>query len=160
MLAAAAPAECPVSPAEAVATTCRMNHPLLPCSHAGVQHAIVMGDVTYGACCVDDFSAAALAADLLVHYGHSCLVPVDITQAGLLMHHLASNISAWCTTATAVWCPSTSPRQALLTNGLMSSVGLFQMGLAHTCFVPLTVAGLRMVCCATLGRGVSVQGVI
>jgi diphthamide biosynthesis enzyme Dph1/Dph2-like protein len=59
------------------------NPPWFPCdSHAGVRHAVVMGDVTYGACCVDDFSAAALAADLLVHYGHSCLVPVDVTQAG------------------------------------------------------------------------------
>ncbi|KAL4394693.1 hypothetical protein AHAS_Ahas02G0177500 [Arachis hypogaea] len=37
------------------------------------------GDVTYGACCVDDFSAAALSADLLIHYGHSCLVPIDST---------------------------------------------------------------------------------
>jgi 2-(3-amino-3-carboxypropyl)histidine synthase len=39
-----------------------------------------MGDVTYGACCVDDYSAAALGAELLVHYGHSCLVPVDVTS--------------------------------------------------------------------------------
>ncbi|KAG5518649.1 hypothetical protein PMAC_002618 [Pneumocystis sp. 'macacae'] len=36
-----------------------------------------MGDVTYGACCVDDYTAKALGCDLLVHYGHSCLVPVD-----------------------------------------------------------------------------------
>lgn len=35
--------------------------------------AVVMGDVTYGACCVDDFTARALGADFLVHYGHSCL---------------------------------------------------------------------------------------
>ena len=34
---------------------------------------IVMGDVTYGACCVDDFTARALGADFLIHYGHSCL---------------------------------------------------------------------------------------
>lgn len=34
-----------------------------------------MGDVTYGACCVDDLSASALGCSLLVHYGHSCLVP-------------------------------------------------------------------------------------
>ncbi|GIL65397.1 hypothetical protein Vafri_19153 [Volvox africanus] len=46
---------------------------------AGVEHTLVMGDVTYGACCIDDFSAAALGADFLVHYGHSCLVPVDVT---------------------------------------------------------------------------------
>lgn len=38
---------------------------------------IIMGDVTYGACCVDDFTAVSLGADFLVHYGHSCLVPVD-----------------------------------------------------------------------------------
>ncbi|GIM17106.1 hypothetical protein Vretimale_19640 [Volvox reticuliferus] len=46
---------------------------------AGVEHTLVMGDVTYGACCIDDFSASALGADFLVHYGHSCLVPVDVT---------------------------------------------------------------------------------
>nr|NVI71035.1 putative diphthamide biosynthesis protein 1 [Cucujiformia] len=33
----------------------------------------------YGACCVDDLTAKSLGADLLVHYGHSCLVPVDQT---------------------------------------------------------------------------------
>jgi len=45
-----------------------------------VEQVIILGDVTYGACCIDDFSAAALGADFLVHYGHSCLVPVDITS--------------------------------------------------------------------------------
>ncbi|KAI8051323.1 putative diphthamide synthesis protein-domain-containing protein [Syncephalis plumigaleata] len=40
---------------------------------------VVMGDVTYGACCVDDFTARALGCDFMVHYGHSCLVPVNVT---------------------------------------------------------------------------------
>jgi len=40
---------------------------------------VIMSDVTYGACCVDDFSARALGCDLMVHYGHSCLIPVDQT---------------------------------------------------------------------------------
>ncbi|XP_027180452.1 2-(3-amino-3-carboxypropyl)histidine synthase subunit 1 [Coffea eugenioides] len=44
-----------------------------------VTHCFVLGDVTYGACCVDDLSAAALSADLLIHFGHSCLVPIDFT---------------------------------------------------------------------------------
>lgn len=39
----------------------------------------VLGDVTYGACCIDDLGAKALGADLLVHYGHSCLVPLTTT---------------------------------------------------------------------------------
>jgi 2-(3-amino-3-carboxypropyl)histidine synthase len=42
---------------------------------------VIMGDVTYGACCVDDFSARALDCDLMVHYGHSCLVPIDRTDS-------------------------------------------------------------------------------
>jgi len=46
---------------------------------AGVE-CVILGDVTYGACCVDDFSSKALGCDFLVHYGHSCLVPITITQ--------------------------------------------------------------------------------
>lgn len=42
---------------------------------------VIMGDVTYGACCIDDFTACALGVDLLVHYGHSCLIPIDQTSA-------------------------------------------------------------------------------
>ncbi|XP_065160417.1 2-(3-amino-3-carboxypropyl)histidine synthase subunit 1 [Atheta coriaria] len=38
---------------------------------------LIMGDVTYGACCVDDLTAKALGVELLVHYGHSCLIPMD-----------------------------------------------------------------------------------
>uniref|UniRef100_A0A7N4V6R6 2-(3-amino-3-carboxypropyl)histidine synthase subunit 1 n=1 Tax=Sarcophilus harrisii TaxID=9305 RepID=A0A7N4V6R6_SARHA len=54
--------------------------------------AIVMGDVTYGACCVDDFTARALGVDFLVHYGHSCLVPIDISAQGLRMLYVFVDI--------------------------------------------------------------------
>ena len=37
----------------------------------------ILGEVTYGACCVDDFTAKALGCDFLIHYGHSCLISVD-----------------------------------------------------------------------------------
>ncbi|CAG8555703.1 8744_t:CDS:10 [Funneliformis mosseae] len=40
---------------------------------------LIMGDVTYGACCVDDYTAKSLDCDFMVHYGHSCLVPVNVT---------------------------------------------------------------------------------
>lgn len=40
---------------------------------------LIMGDVTYGACCIDDYTARALECDLLVHYAHSCLIPVSTT---------------------------------------------------------------------------------
>ncbi|PVV00792.1 hypothetical protein BB560_003880 [Smittium megazygosporum] len=41
---------------------------------------VIMGDVTYGACCIDDYSAISLGCDFMVHYGHSCLVPVNTTK--------------------------------------------------------------------------------
>ena len=41
---------------------------------------VIMGDVTYGACCIDDLCAKELGCDFMVHYGHSCLVPVDVTS--------------------------------------------------------------------------------
>jgi 2-(3-amino-3-carboxypropyl)histidine synthase len=41
---------------------------------------VIQADVTYGACCIDDYTALALGCDLLVHYGHSCLVPITTTQ--------------------------------------------------------------------------------
>nr|XP_032644202.1 2-(3-amino-3-carboxypropyl)histidine synthase subunit 1 [Chelonoidis abingdonii] len=47
---------------------------------------VVMGDVTYGACCVDDYTARALGADFMVHYGHSCLVPIDATQGVRMLY--------------------------------------------------------------------------
>lgn len=39
--------------------------------------AIIFGDTNFGACCVDDITAKRLNVDLLVHFGHSCLVPTD-----------------------------------------------------------------------------------
>lgn len=50
----------------------------------GGAKVMVLGDVTYGACCVDDYTAAKLGTDLLVHYGHSCLVPITATKIKVL----------------------------------------------------------------------------
>lgn len=48
--------------------------------HFAKVRVIILADVTYGACCIDDFTSRKLGADLLVHYGHSCLVPVGVTS--------------------------------------------------------------------------------
>jgi len=50
----------------------------------GNVETLIMGDVTYGACCIDDYTAKALGCDLMVHYGHSCLVPIDVAQMNTL----------------------------------------------------------------------------
>jgi len=72
---------------EAKATTVALQLPeglqMFACALADIigefaeVEVVVLGDVTYGACCVDDLTARALGADMLVHYGHSCLVPID-----------------------------------------------------------------------------------
>lgn len=38
---------------------------------------LILGDVTYGACCVDDLASKQLGCDFIVHYGHSCLVKIQ-----------------------------------------------------------------------------------
>lgn len=53
---------------------------------------VVMGDVSYGACCIDDFTARALDCDFIVHYAHSCLVPIDITDIKVLYVFVTINI--------------------------------------------------------------------
>lgn len=45
---------------------------------------VILGDVTYGACCVDDYTAKSLDCDFMIHYGHSCLVPVTKTTVKTL----------------------------------------------------------------------------
>lgn len=40
----------------------------------------ILGDTTYGACCVDDISSYYLGVDLLVHYAHSCLIPSPLLK--------------------------------------------------------------------------------
>ncbi|XP_022649359.1 2-(3-amino-3-carboxypropyl)histidine synthase subunit 1-like isoform X1 [Varroa destructor] len=65
---------------------------------------IVFGDVTYGACCIDDLGAKALCVDLLVHYGHSCLIPIErndslkvlyvFVDIKIDIHHLKETVKA------------------------------------------------------------------
>ncbi|EEF33376.1 2-(3-amino-3-carboxypropyl)histidine synthase subunit 1 [Ricinus communis] len=67
---------------------------------AGVTHCFILGDVTYGACCIDDLSALALGADLLIHYGHSCLVPIDATKIPCLYVFVEIKIDVECLIST------------------------------------------------------------
>lgn len=53
---------------------------------------VVMGDVSYGACCIDDYTARALDCDFIAHYAHSCLVPIDVTAIKVLYIFVTINI--------------------------------------------------------------------
>lgn len=41
---------------------------------------MVIGDENYGACCIEDVGGFIAKADFLIHYGHSCLVPIPETK--------------------------------------------------------------------------------
>lgn len=64
---------------------------------------LILGDVTYGACCIDDLASKKLGCDFIVHYGHSCLVPIPemtiknvlyvFVEIGIDVRHLLETIS-------------------------------------------------------------------
>jgi 2-(3-amino-3-carboxypropyl)histidine synthase len=64
---------------------------------------LILGDVTYGACCVDDLASKKLGCDFIVHYGHSCLVPIPemtisnilyvFVEIGIDLRHLVDSIA-------------------------------------------------------------------
>jgi diphthamide biosynthesis enzyme Dph1/Dph2-like protein len=47
--------------------------------------------VTYGACCIDDYSARALGCDLIIHYGHSCLGNLNFIIRVLSKRYIKKN---------------------------------------------------------------------
>ncbi|KAF3911557.1 hypothetical protein ABW20_dc0110262 [Dactylellina cionopaga] len=55
---------------------------------------LIMGDVTYGACCIDDYTARALGCDFMVHYAHSCLIPSDVNKIKTLYVFVSIDIDA------------------------------------------------------------------
>ena len=58
---------------------------------AGVE-VVIFGDVTYGACCIDDMTAMSLGCDFLVHFAHSCLVPITNMLPGLKVMYVFVDI--------------------------------------------------------------------
>ncbi|KAI0984618.1 hypothetical protein GJ496_004562 [Pomphorhynchus laevis] len=55
--------------------------------------AVIIGDVTYGACCIEDTTAYLLGCDLIIHYGHSCLISIDELPSGLKAMYIFVRIS-------------------------------------------------------------------
>lgn len=37
---------------------------------------MIVADENYGACCIEDQAGFLFGADFIIHYGHSCLVPI------------------------------------------------------------------------------------
>jgi 2-(3-amino-3-carboxypropyl)histidine synthase len=99
---------------------------------------LIMGDVTYGACCIDDYTARALGCDLLVHYAHSCLIPVDVTKIKTLYVFVDISIDTAHLLATL---------ERNFTSGqIIAIVGTIQFNATlHGIRAPLEKAGFRVV---------------
>ena len=61
---------------------------------------VIAADVTYGACCIDDVTAKAIGSDFMIHYAHSCLIPIqDMTIKVLYVFvDILINIDHFCAT--------------------------------------------------------------
>jgi 2-(3-amino-3-carboxypropyl)histidine synthase len=74
---------------------------------------LILGDVTYGACCIDDLASKKLECDFIVHYGHSCLVPIPemtinnilyvFVEIGIDLRHLVESIAFNITPDTLIY---------------------------------------------------------
>jgi len=67
---------------------------------SGSKKAFILADTSYSACCIDEIAAEHCAADVLVHYGRSCLSPTTrlpviyvFTSNPLDLNHAASTFS-------------------------------------------------------------------
>ncbi|GLE08037.1 hypothetical protein PINS_up018933 [Pythium insidiosum] len=73
----------------------RVQHELQQRLGAQAQRIFVLGDTSYGSCCVDEVAAQHLPTDCIVHYGRTCLRSV---------HRSAAVGSVpFCVTADRVW---------------------------------------------------------
>ncbi|CAD7934156.1 unnamed protein product [Amoebophrya sp. A120] len=53
----------------------------------------ILGDVNFGACCVDDLTAQSLGVEFLVHFGHSCLIPTKQTSVKTMYVHVEVSVN-------------------------------------------------------------------
>ncbi|KAH8830665.1 putative diphthamide synthesis protein-domain-containing protein [Flagelloscypha sp. PMI_526] len=94
---------------------------------------VILGDVTYGACCVDDFTAVALGCDMLVHYGHSCLVPMTETTIKCLYVFVEIGIDSY----------SFEPDSSAELSGLNANIQPTRLALVSTIQFVAALNGLK-----------------
>ncbi|MCJ1327682.1 Diphthamide biosynthesis protein 2 [Thelotrema lepadinum] len=54
-----------------------MNNVSLSRSNSSEEKLYILGDTSYGACCVDEVAAEHVEAEVVVHYGRACLSPTS-----------------------------------------------------------------------------------
>ena len=71
---------------------------LLKCSaeesSLGDSEFFILGDTSYGSCCVDEVAAEHVEADHIIHYGSSCLSPPSRIPVTYVFGHLEMDVQA------------------------------------------------------------------
>ena len=103
---------------------------------------IILGDVSYGACCVDDLGAKALGCDFLVHYGHNCLINIKdcvipnfvyvFVEIDIDTTHLVETVKALVSRETRMCCIATIQ----FVSSMRAAVSMLQEHFEHKIFVP------------------------
>eukprot|EP00796_Vickermania_ingenoplastis_P000458 gene458-240_t len=103
---------------------------------------VILGDVTYGACCVDDFAAKALGCDFLIHYGHSCLISIKdclvpnmmyvFVEIDIDLQHLIDTVTALVPSDTRLACIAT----VQFISSMRSAMKTLQTHFTHPIVVP------------------------
>ncbi|RHY59316.1 hypothetical protein DYB30_005672 [Aphanomyces astaci] len=59
-----------------------------------IERIFVLGDTSYGSCCVDEVAAHHLLADCIVHYGRACLSPTSVLPVIYVFGNVPCNAAA------------------------------------------------------------------
>lgn len=103
---------------------------------------VILGDVTYGACCVDDYSAKALGCDFLIHYGHSCLISIKdclldnmmyvFVEVDIDVEHFVSTVKALIPPTIRLACIAT----VQFISSMRAGMQLLRDYFTHPCLIP------------------------
>ncbi|TYZ63749.1 hypothetical protein PybrP1_003718 [[Pythium] brassicae (nom. inval.)] len=80
----------------------------------GSARVFVLGDTSYGSCCVDEVAAQHLAADCVVHYGRTCLSATSKLPVAYVFGRAPIDIDACVDTLGALVSRDIAPEKAVL----------------------------------------------
>lgn len=60
------------------------------------QKVYVLGDTSYGSCCIDEVTAQHVGADGIIHFGHACLSPTTRLPIYHVLPKQEINVTEFC----------------------------------------------------------------
>lgn len=117
----------------------------------------ILGDSSYASCCTDEITAAHISADVIIHFGHTCLSPVIRLPVYYVLPRYSLNIGLFVEKLSS-FCGS-SPKKILLlydvgyyhllgslqesiqSHPILSSVIISNLSISSSCHLPGDYSG-------------------